>query len=176
MIKCRLNGRLLEHLLLSATLLAILAGCGWHLRGSLPLPAGLNSVFVINQAESTDLNSSLLELLKANDVTVANTLDETQLTITIVSQQNTRRIATLSSKSRVSEYELNSEAVFSIADAQGQMLLPATNIAVSRTYRYDENDVVGKAGEERLLQQEMLRELAQNILRRLRFLNLNNKA
>ena len=168
--------RLAARLLLSITLLCVVTACGWHLRGSLPLPSGLDSIAVINQAETTELNAQLVSLLKANNVTIADAVNDAQLIITIVSQQNSRRIATYGSNARVSEYELGNEAVFSVSNSQGELLLPLTDIATSRTYRYDENDVVGMSGEERLIQQEMLRELAQNILRRLRFLDLSKKA
>lgn len=152
------------------------SACGWHLRGTLTLPEGLDKVYLNNQANTQVLQRTLSELLVANQVTLANSPGAAQLLINILSYDEDRRVVSIGDNTLVTEYELIAEADFSIEDAQGNLVLPESEVSVIRAYQFDQNNVLGKAEEERLIQTEMRRELAQQIIRRLRFVDLQAAA
>lgn len=161
-------------LLIAVTL--FVSACGWHLRGTLTLPEGLDTVYLNNQANTQVLQRTLSELLVANQVTLADSPASAQLLINILSYDEHRRVVSIGDNTLVTEYELIAEADFSIEDAQGNPVLPESEVSVIRAYQFDQNNVLGKAEEERLIQTEMRRELAQQVIRRLRFVDLQQAA
>lgn len=148
-----------------------LAACGWHLRGSLQLPAGLDSVYIASEGDSQELARSLRQLLEANDVAVQGTPAAAPLHINLHDYEEERRVVAIGDNTLVTEYELTSEALVSIAERDGELLLPETRLSISRSYRFDQNNVLAMDEEERLIQEEIRRDLVQQMLRHLRFLN-----
>lgn len=163
----------LKFLFIGLLSVAILSSCGWRLRGTLTLPENLSSVYISNQTRSTDLDEELERLLSNNDITVAESASAAQLIITLEEFDEANRTASLSSAGRTSEYELTSEVTYNIKDNLGNELIPTSEASVIRTYQYDENNVIAAGNEQRLLQQEIRRELAQQILGRLRFIDFS---
>ncbi len=154
------------------TIILIVSACGWRLRGTLTLPEGLEVVQVISEREAADIAEELRDLLKNNNVQVTDNAAEAQLTIKLNSFSERRRATTLGNNTLITEYELISEARFDItrrADVE-QTLLDNELATSTRSYDYDENDVASSNQEQRLLQREMRLDVAQQIVRRLRFL------
>ncbi|MEX1032102.1 MAG: LPS assembly lipoprotein LptE [Cellvibrionaceae bacterium] len=154
--------------------LVLISACGWHLRGTLALPEGLDTVYLNDQAGAEVLSRTMEELLTANQVKVATGHSNAQLVINILDYREDRRVVSIGGNTLVTEYELIARAIYSLEDGQGNVLLPSAEASVIRSYEFDENNVLGKAEEERLIQQEMRRELAQQIIRRLRFMDLDS--
>lgn len=154
--------------------LALVSACGWRLRGTVAMPAGLETLYVNEGGDSQRLASSLRDLLTANNVTVAEQESAAQLVINLLAYDEERRVVAVGDNTLVTEYELIAETEFSIEDGQGNTLLPADRISLIRSYEYDQDNVLGKEEEERLIQEEMRRETAQQIIRRLRFLNVGD--
>ncbi len=149
----------------------MLNACGWHLRGTIALPSNVESVFIDNRASDTALADDLSNLLRSNGATLTQGSGNADMVITLLSFDQKRRISGLSSNTLVNEYELISEAEFEIKNASGEILLDPTLSSLSRIYRYDQNAVVSAAEEEKLINNELRLELAQQIIRRLQFLD-----
>lgn len=154
--------------------LFLLSACGWHLRGTLTLPEGLDRVYLDDDADGEALLDTLDELLTANEVRVADQPTTAQLVINLLSFEEERRVVAVGGNTLVTEYELITEATFSIEGSQGEVLLPPSDLSVIRSYQFDRENVLGMVEEQSLIQNEMRRELAQQIVRRLRFMNLQN--
>ncbi len=161
----------LKHLHIITLLILTLAitACGWRLRGTLTLPEGLESIQIVDNANSSFLSKQLTQLLVANGVALVDANPD--MFIVLIEEREDKRIIAVGSNTLASEYELSSEARYFINDAEGKMLAPESTVSVVRSYEFNENDVVSKAEEERIIQQEMRRELAQQIIRRLRFVS-----
>lgn len=149
----------------------LIGGCGWRLRGSMTLPPDIDAVY-LQGANAPLLVESMEELLRTNQVTVVGGPSQAQLIIDIQRYDEERRVVSVGANTRVSEYELIVEATFSISDAQGREILPAGEASVIRSYQYDQNNILAMEAEERLIRDEMRRELARQIIGRLRFLEL----
>jgi LPS-assembly lipoprotein len=161
--------------LLACCAALLLSACGWHLRGTLAMPEGLDSVYLNNQSDAQLLGRMLEQLLVANDVTVATSPAAAQLVISLLNYQEERRVVAIGDNALVTEYELIATADFSVEDSKGETVLAPTDVSVIRAYQFDQNNVLGMAEEQELIQQEMRREIAQQIIRRLRFLDMQNE-
>ncbi|MGI1680156.1 MAG: hypothetical protein K6L75_15560 [Cellvibrionaceae bacterium] len=170
MILKRYFSFILSGLILLVSISAI-NGCGWRLRGGLTLPDGLNLVHVSASDPSSSFGRNLTQLLQANGVTTVDSPQESQITITTGALEESRRVVSTGGNTLVTEYELESSVPFSVEDNLGNILIPTETATTTRAYEFDQNDIVGKAQEERLIQSEMQRELIQQIVRRLRFID-----
>ncbi len=157
------------HIITLLILTLAITACGWRLRGTLTLPEGLESIQIVDNANSSFLSKQLTQLLVANGVALVDANPD--MFIVLIEEREDKRIIAVGSNTLASEYELSSEARYFINDAEGKMLTPESTVSVVRSYEFNENDVVSKAEEERIIQQEMRRELAQQIIRRLRFVS-----
>ena len=149
----------------------LLSACGWHLRGTIALPSNIESVYIDNRARDTGLANDLSDLLRSNGATLSQSASTADMVISLLEFEQKRRINGLSSNTLVNEYELINEAEFEIKTASGLTLLEPTLSSLSRSYRYDQNAVVSAAAEEELINDELRLELAQQIIRRLQFLD-----
>jgi len=152
-------------------LVVSLSACGWHLRGSIALPDNIESVYIDNQASSDLLADELTNLLETNGVTLSESAADADLMITLISFKESRRVNSVNSNTIVREYELLSEAEYEIKNSTGATILEPNVSQLSRIYSFDQNAVVSATEEERIIQRELRLELAQQIVRRLRFLN-----
>jgi LPS-assembly lipoprotein len=143
--------------------LILLAGCGFHLRGSgdvQPLPA-------IQVHGEGPLTAELERTLRSQGTPVVDTAAQAQWIVTLLDARRERRTAAVGRTGRVQEYELHSSVRLRIDDAAGKSLAPVQTIAVERSYSYDGTDVNAKSNEEATLYQDMQFDLVRQILMRL---------
>ena len=151
--------------LLLVLVTSAISGCGWHLRGSSNLELALPAVSLQFQAASAVLQRELRKALTASDVQLVAD-DKAGVKLTIHSDTQGRRVLSVGSAGKVSEYELQYQLVFSIRD-QHDVLLVKDVITQQRDYAFDETEVLAKGDEERQLYDFMRRTAVQSLLRRL---------
>lgn len=154
-------------LMVAGVLLLGLAGCGFELRGSASLPAEM-AVTRIDTTNPTSLFVRELELLlDANGVDVAGDAGANAAVLRIVSERITRRALTVSGDARVREFELVFALRFSLADPEGNTLIEAETLRLTRDFQFDEQEILGASNEEELLRQDLRRNMAATLIRRL---------
>jgi len=163
-----LNNTLKTTLVLLLTA-CLISACGWRLRGSVALPDGLSAVKLNLANNPDDFERTLKQLLTANGVTLVESGETAQMVMNIGKIDESRRVGGTGSNTLATEYELEKEVQFSVEDNLGNLLLPEDTISSIRTYEFDQNDAVSMEEEQRLIQREMYSDMAQQIVRRLRF-------
>ena len=86
--------------------------------------------------------------------------------ITISEEARDKIILSLSGAGRVREYQLKLRVVYTVTDAKGAVLIPRTEMNLTRIMSYDDAFVLAKAQEEVLLYRDMDNDVVQQILRR----------
>ena len=158
----------LIHVAVASLLMAVVVtSCGWHLRGSGQLAGNISSVHISGADKKSDFYRTLSRSLKAQKVVITGSHTEAEYRIVTLNQRSESRTATVSSGARVSEYQLTELVDMVIFAANGAQLLPRTTLRVERFYDFDENDVQSKNEEAELLKEEMINDLAQQVIRRL---------
>lgn len=147
------------------------SSCGWHLRGSIPLPDHLQSIYIESRANSQDLAEDIDRLLKANGITPQESASQAEIVISLLDFSESSRVNSVNSNTIVREYELITRAEYEIKNGGGEILLEPTESSLSRPYTFNQNAVVSASEEEEIIQRELRLELAQQIVRRLRFLD-----
>lgn len=162
--------------LLMVGLTVLMSACGWHLRGTLTLPEGLDSVYLQNDSNAQVLGRTLERLLAANQIQIAERPAAAQVIIKLLGFEEDRRVVAVGDNTLVTEYELIATADFSVETARGEVVSPPSAVSVIRAYQFDQDNVLGMAEEQRLIMEEMRRDIAQQIIRRLRFLDLQDES
>ena len=155
-------------------LVTLLSACGFHLRGQVDLPVGLRILNLDAQAAETMTQNLLRQSMLSNGVTLSQ---DAPYTLKIISESGNRRVLSVTSNAKASEYELTQNLSFKLLDANGEAVSEEINITSYRTLQYDADAEIGKAQEEANLRREMKQNNAYNVLIRLKAIKLpNNKA
>jgi len=162
------NNNYLVRVLGAVLLVAMLAGCGFKLRGS---DGQYNVPFQsiwLSFNEASPLGTELKRNLRAGDnVRIEPDASKAEALFDVISESRGKSILSLNSQGRVREYLLTYTLVFRVRDAKGAELLGATAISLKRSLTFNESQVLAKESEEALLYRDMQSDLVQQILRRL---------
>jgi LPS-assembly lipoprotein len=165
--------RLPARLLAFAAAALLLAGCGFHLRNKIALPADLGPVRVVSSAAYSELATSLSRGLQAAGATPAPPLAEGQTTdatpvatLRVVSERWGDLPIAIDEVGRAQEFSLRYAVVFSFKKADGTDLVPQQVVELSRDYVSPPEDATGTSTEREVLADELRREMSASILRR----------
>lgn len=146
---------------------ALLAGCGFHLRGALNLPEHLGPVQVVAADRYSPLGDLLAQGLRRAGAQAATAADgEGVATLQIVSEHWADTPISYDPSGRSQEYMLRYAVVFSLKRADGSVAVPQQAVELSRDYLTPVLDSVGRLSERERLVQELQQEMARAILRR----------
>lgn len=160
--------------LIALILAASLAGCGFHLRNTLTLPADTPAVKVESSVRYSELVKLLNRGLRASGATI---IEED---VTLPSGENTG-VARLQIRSerwgdlpiaidaqgRAQEFSLRYAVVFVFSRPDGSVIVPEQAIELSRDYVSPPEDATGTTTEREILADELRREMSASILRRI---------
>ena len=151
-----------------SAILMCLAGCGFQLKGSDAASSSAKLEDMTLQLISSQPRSELTrEVSRALSATGLMLLEEGDAMLTLVLQpeQFMRRNVSLTAQTRAAELELTLSADFTL-NQQASNPIDA-RATVTRQMLNDPRNVVGKTEEIRLLREEMRRDLADQIARRI---------
>jgi LPS-assembly lipoprotein len=145
--------------------LALLAGCGFQLRGQANYP------FQTIYASATGGPSFTSELRRAlaasGSATVADEPTKAQVVLDIVLVANDKAVLSLSSGGRAREFALSKRVQFALRDKEGNEWMPPAEIVILRTFTYDDSERLAREIQEQRLDREMQTDAIQQIVRRL---------
>ncbi len=149
------------------SLLLVLAGCGFHLRGQGEAPLAVKSVYV-DAGSAPLLGGELKKLLRQRDISLAGSRDRAEVVIAVSDEKFDRRVLSVDPDTgKAREFQIAYRAKVR-AERDGRELFPVETLQQLRDYLFDETAVLGKKAEETQLHREILRESAQAVLRMVR--------
>jgi LPS-assembly lipoprotein len=149
-----------------ALLAALCGGCGFHLQGHAPLPAAVRNAYLEVPDRQSDFVQSLRRALLSNGVQLAQDKGAASAVVSIVKDNLTRRVLSVSATNQPNQYELTYTVGFTVTKGE-QELLPQQEISATRSYSFDERLLLAKDHEEDILRQDMAHDLADMLMRRL---------
>ena len=147
--------------------LVILSGCGFHLRGEASLPESLKTMYLQGVNTQQGFGLELKRTLMRNGVTVLPDYQKGAAVLTILKQRINRRVLSVGSNAKVSEYELDGEVQYQVNDGAGKVVSQPQTLEAQRNYEFDQNQVLAMDEQESMLRHEIYQQIVQNILRRL---------
>ena len=152
-----------------AVMCIVLVGCGFQLKGSgqtgAPELAGM-TVRLVSAQPRSELTREVTRELTHSGTSLVDDADAA-ITLILEAEQFTQRNVSLTAQARAAELELTLSAAFTLT--QGELDPVDARAVVSRQMLNDPRNVVGKTEELRLLREEMRRDLAAQIVRRISY-------
>jgi LPS-assembly lipoprotein len=142
------------------------AGCGFHLQGSGSLPPALAKTYLTSTAPHSDFLLSLTESLRLRGSDVVAAREQAESVLDIVSDQTGQRVLSVSARNIPREYEVYYAVTFSLQVGE-QKLIEKESLVVTRSYTFDETQVLAKAAEEEVLRHALAEDLARRVVRRI---------
>jgi LPS-assembly lipoprotein len=153
--------------------LSLLTACGFHLRGSITLPDELKNLYLFG--ESAALKTEIEQILRSSKGKIAASPNEAGVVIKVMKEDLRRRILSIGSTGKSSEFELNYYLRFQIYDKQEVALMDEQTIELSREYFNDQTAVLAKEGEEAIIRKEMYKQVARMLIARTQLAVENKK-
>jgi LPS-assembly lipoprotein len=142
------------------------AACGFHLQGALELPPAMQHTYLQPVDSDSALARNLRRALAESHVTLAARPEDATAVLRLLKDEAGQRVLSVSPTGVPQEYELYHTVRFSL-ESGGVALFEPHETTVTRDYQFDPTDVLGKRHEAEYLQDAMVDDLVQLVLRRL---------
>ncbi len=153
--------------LMLAIVATVLAGCGFQLRGTSPVPAALQPLAVdCSDTLPGRFCQSVRDQLTLGGVELAEAA-QADFVLRLRDYQQDRRASAITAQAAAAEYILRHTVTLELFTADRVPLIASTELNASETYRYDETNVLAKQREEEELRQQLGDRLAQQVIFRL---------
>ena len=147
-------------------LVLALSACGFHLRNKIALPEDLGPVRVSSTTQYSPLADAVATGLEHSGAIAANADAKDVATLEILSERWGDLPIAVDAQGRAQEFSLRYAVVFAFRRADGSMLVPQQVVELSRDYVSPPIDATGTTTEREVLANELRREMAASILRR----------
>jgi LPS-assembly lipoprotein len=142
----------------------VLAGCGFHLRGTANVPFETLYLPGATGGIALDLKRNIQAGTRAKVVDDATKADAV---MQFTEETRTKEILSLTGTGRVREYQLRYRVGFRVHDGKGGDYVPQTTIQLTRDINFNDSEILAKEAEEGLLYRDMQTDMVQQIMRRL---------
>ena len=149
---------------LALALFLLLAGCGFHLRGTADVP--FQTLYVPNATSGIALDLKR-NVQAGTQAKVVDDAKQAEAILVFSDEAREKNILSLSAQGRVREFQLRYRVGFRMHDGKGGDYIPPTQIALTRDITFNDTDVLAKEAEEQLLFRDMQNDMVQQIMRRL---------
>jgi len=140
-----------------------LSACGYHLKSTIDLDAAYDQTY-IEHAISAPLYQPLAVALSNQGIKLVNDASEATAKILIVKDNLTKQVQSIGTNNRVQEYRLDYELSFAVHFLES-IAVPEQTLTLSKDYAFDIGQITGTQAEERILREQMYKDMAQMIMR-----------
>jgi len=143
---------------------ALVTGCGFHLRGSIPLPEQLKVISVSSQDEA--LRDELVDALEAAEAQVIDDPTTARAVLDVYEVEFERKVRTIDTRGKVTGFILRYDVRYRVVDQEGNQMRDA-GLVIRRDFNFDPDRVLQAEEEQEALVEDMRAELSQRIMRQL---------
>ena len=147
----------------------VLAGCGFHLQGALTTPAEMERTYVAAVDRHSQFYRELRAQLGTAGVNLVDSEADATATFSIFFDDTAQRVLSVSARNVPTEYEVYYTIRYSLSSGP-KKLLDSQTLTLTRDYTYDSTLVLGKAREEELLREAIVKDLVRIVLKQISIL------
>jgi LPS-assembly lipoprotein len=142
--------------------LALLAACGFQLRGSTNL--GFSSLFVQGAPTSAFVIALKRRIAATTATRIAPDAKSAQAVFSLLAESQTQTAQAYNADGTVAQYLLRYTVRFELATAQGKVLIAPTDLTQTSNLSYNSSATLAKANESDLLYRGMREELINRLM------------
>jgi LPS-assembly lipoprotein len=143
----------------------LVSGCGFHLRGKIPLSETLLLVAV--ESSDSGLRQEMVEALEGAGAEVIGDVAAARSVLKLHDIKYERKVRTLDTRGKVNGYRLIYSLKYTVTGQDGAELRKSRPLRLERDFNFDSNQLLQTENEERVLREDMIRDMAQRIIRQL---------
>jgi len=159
-----------SRLMLTMVLAALLAGCGFRLAGSRPLPEPLKSVYIDSvtpyRVSEPPVEAALRAALRRRGAEVTDSAAAAATIIRLSELSDRREVLSVGLDGKAIEYQLINSVRYEVI-RDGRALVTPDTLAATRDYSFQPQQVLAKEAEEQRLREFIQSDLAELIMLRL---------
>jgi LPS-assembly lipoprotein len=141
----------------------LLSACGFQLRGAATVPPEMARTYIDTPDRHSLFYRTLREGLRNAGVEVVESPADASATFAIQSDETGQRVLSVSARNVPREFEVFYTVTYAV-DTGGSTLMNTRRQTLTRDYTWDENIVLGKEREERMLREAIANDLVRNVL------------
>lgn len=150
-----------------ALLFAVLASaCGFQLEGADSLPSAMARTYLDTDNPNSEFTGSLRSALRLRGSEIVESREDADAVLRITEDDTGQRVLSVSARNIPREYEIYYLVTVALQAGDAEIMEPES-IVVTRSYTYDETQVLGKSEEERILRRSLAESLARQVVRRI---------
>lgn len=147
--------------------LALLPGCGFHLRGAVELPEELQQVALRGTPLTGVLAVDIRNALEGAGGKLVKTAGDADSVIVITRDAVEQTVLSVNPAGQASEYQLHYQLGFRLESPGGQVRVPAQTVSLYRQYEFNPATVLAKSDQQADLTRQMRRAAVNRMLQRL---------
>lgn len=157
----------ISSVVVATVLVALCAGCGFHLRQEATLPPSMQRMHIEIGDPLSALGRDLAKALPRSGVVVVEEVEPGVAVLNITANSFHTDVLSVSGRARANEYTIRYHVEFNVTDAAGATIVPTQVIELTRNFTFDASQALGISAETDLLTAELERDMVQTLLRRL---------
>lgn len=142
----------------------LVAGCGFHLRGTADLPFA--TVYVPGATGGIALDLAR-NIQAGTNAKVVEDAKQAEAILQFTGETREKEILSLTGAGRVREFRLRYRVGFRVHDGKGRDFVPLSTLELTRDVTFNDAEVLAKENEEQLLFRDMQGDMVQQIMRRI---------
>ncbi len=147
----------------------LVSSCGFALRGSDLNPLAEQTLSLVSDQANSPLTAAIVQTLQAERIQVMSTEGSATYQLHVGEETFLKQASTVNGRARAAQYHVVLSAPVAL-ERQGEVLLTQETLSVERDLFFDSFNAAGSLEEEALLLEEMRRQFAVILLRRLQAL------
>lgn len=137
----------------------LLAGCGFHLRGSGGLPDGMAVTYIQGIKPWSRLHGNFRDALEGHGVVVTEQRDEATAVLYILEKDSRMDVLTVDIGGKVQELQQVQMIRFRVADSQQRVLVDEQTVTAKRDFVFIKEDILAKERESQFIRRELERDV-----------------
>ena len=154
--------------LLAMPAVALVAACGFQMRGRADLP--FESLYVDGMEFSPFAGQLKRAVERSTSTRLVERPEDAQAVLSLLGEVQERVILAVSGGGRVREFQLRYRVAFKVHDGKGRDWLPTEEVTLLRDLPYDDTQALAREAEAQLLFRDMQSDAVLQVLRRVQAL------
>lgn len=145
---------------------ALISACGFQLQGAFQPPTGMERTYIATDDQYSQFYREFEKRLMAAGVELTDSPADATAIFSITFDTTAQRVLSVSARNVPTEYEVYYTIAYSL-DSGTNNLLPQQTLTLTRDYTYDSTLVLGKAREEDLLREAIVKDLVRIVMKQI---------
>ncbi|WP_163835452.1 LPS-assembly lipoprotein LptE [Spartinivicinus ruber] len=155
---------LLGKALITVMAATLVTGCGFQLRGLVEVAPLLSTLKVSTPDNFSQFSRKLVRSLESNNINIS---DQAPYTLKVLKHERDRKVASFAGNAQAAEYRVRLSSQYQLENRNGLVIIGPFKANSERVFLHEPNNAAASASEERLITEELDKDIIRQIQQRL---------